>query len=403
MSTSTETHEPSITQSEGRLLDSGEREYMLDVRTQDMEVNMGPQHPATHGVMRVLIRCDGELVTGAQPHLGYLHRCAEKIGENVEWLQYLPYTDRYDYLAAMNNNLGYSMAVEKLMGVEIPRRAMMLRTICAELNRIGSHLIAIGTYGLDIGAFTPFLYMFREREWMMALFEKICGARLTYSYIRIGGVFNDAPPGWLSEVEAFCDTFEVKWKEYYNLLMQNHIFVKRTADIGVISREMALDFGLTGPMLRGSAIDWDLRRDMPYELYEEIWNDKAFEIPLASGEKGTLGDCWDRAWVRVMEMMESVKIVRWCLANIEPGPIIADIPKTLRVPPGEAYLGIENPRGELGHYVVSDGGKVAVRCRVRGPSFVNLAVLEELMPGALLADTIAIIGSTDIVVGETDR
>jgi len=403
MSTSTETYEPSITQSEGRLLDSGEREYMLDVRTQDMEVNMGPQHPATHGVMRVLIRCDGELVTGAQPHLGYLHRCAEKIGENVEWLQYLPYTDRYDYLAAMNNNLGYSMAVEKLMGVEIPRRAMMLRTICAELNRIGSHLIAIGTYGLDIGAFTPFLYMFREREWMMALFEKICGARLTYSYIRIGGVFNDAPPGWLSEVEAFCDTFEVKWKEYYNLLMQNHIFVKRTADIGVISREMALDFGLTGPMLRGSAIDWDLRRDMPYELYEEIWNDKAFEIPLASGEKGTLGDCWDRAWVRVMEMIESVKIVRWCLANIEPGPIIADIPKTLRVPPGEAYLGIENPRGELGHYVVSDGGKVAVRCRVRGPSFVNLAVLEELMPGALLADTIAIIGSTDIVVGETDR
>jgi len=403
MSTSTETYEPSITQSEGRLLDSGEREYMLDVRTQDMEVNMGPQHPATHGVMRVLIRCDGELVTGAQPHLGYLHRCAEKIGENVEWLQYLPYTDRYDYLAAMNNNLGYSMAVEKLMGVEIPRRAMMLRTICAELNRIGSHLIAIGTYGLDIGAFTPFLYMFREREWMMALFEKICGARLTYSYIRIGGVFNDAPPGWLSEVEAFCDTFEVKWKEYYNLLMQNHIFVKRTADIGVISREMALDFGLTGPMLRGSAIDWDLRRDMPYELYEEIWNDKAFEIPLASGEKGTLGDCWDRAWVRVMEMMESVKIVRWCLANIEPGPIIADIPKTLRVPPGEAYLGIENPRGELGHYVVSDGGKVAVRCRVRGPSFVNLAVLEELMPGALLADTIAIIGSTDIVVGEPDR
>ncbi|MAB80294.1 MAG: NADH-quinone oxidoreductase subunit NuoD [Planctomycetes bacterium] len=376
---------------------------MIDVRTQDMEVNMGPQHPATHGVMRVLVRADGELITGAQPHLGYLHRCAEKIGESVEWLQYLPYTDRYDYLAAMNNNLGYSMAVEKLMGIEIPRRAMMLRTLCAELNRIGSHLIAIGTYGLDIGAFTPFLYMFREREWMMALFEKICGARLTYSYIRIGGVFNDAPPGWLSEVEAFCDTFEVKWREYYDLLIQNHIFVKRTADIGVITREMALDFGLTGPMLRGSAIDWDLRRDTPYELYDEICKDKAFEIPLASGEKGTLGDCWDRAWVRAMEMMESIKIVRWCLDKIEPGPVIGDIPKTLRIPPGEAYVGIENPRGELGHYVVSDGGKIAVRCRVRGPSFVNLAVLEELMPGALLADTIAIIGSTDIVVGETDR
>jgi len=380
-----------------------QREFMLDVRTQDMEVNMGPQHPATHGVMRILVRADGEVCTGAQPHLGYLHRCAEKIGENVEWLQYLPYTDRYDYLAAMNNNLGYSLAVEKLLGIEIPRRAMMIRTICAELNRIGSHLIAFGTYGLDIGAFTPFLYMFREREWMMALFEKICGARLTYSYIRIGGVFNDAPPGWLSEVERFCDVFEEKWQEYYDLLMVNHIFVQRTANIGVISRAMALDFGLTGPMLRGSGIDFDLRRDMPYELYAEICRDQAFSIPVARGERGTLGDCWDRSWIRVMEMMESIKIVRWCLGAIEAGPVIADIPKTLRVPAGEAYVGIENPRGELGHYVVSDGGKVAIRCRVRGPSFTNLAVLEEIMPGALLADAIAIIGSTDIVVGETDR
>lgn len=386
-----------------RMPHEGEREFMLDVRTQDMEVNMGPQHPATHGVMRILVRVDGEVCTGAQPHLGYLHRCAEKIGENVEWLQYLPYTDRYDYLAAMNNNLGYSMAVEKLMGIEIPRRAQMIRTICAELNRVGSHLIAFGTYGLDIGAFTPFLYMFREREWMMALFEKICGARLTYSYIRIGGVFNDAPPGWLSEVERFCDVFEEKWKEYVDLLMVNHIFVQRTANIGVISQAMAIDFGLTGPMLRGSGVDWDLRRDTPYELYAEICRDKAFEIPLGKGERGAVGDCWDRSYVRVMEMIESIKIVRWCLAAIEPGPVIADIPKTLRVPAGEAYVGIENPRGELGHWVVSDGGKVALRCRVRGPSFTNLAVLEELLPGALLADAIAIIGSTDIVVGETDR
>ncbi len=397
-------HSPSVTRSsEEQTLDSGEREFMIDVRTQDMELNMGPQHPATHGVMRILVRCDGELVTGAQPHLGYLHRSAEKIGENVEWIQYLPYTDRYDYLASMNNNLGYSMAVEKLMDLEIPRRAMMLRTICAELNRIGSHLVAFGTYGLDLGGFTPFLYMFREREWMMSLFEKICGARLTYSYIRIGGVFNDAPPGWLSEVERFCDVFDEKWQEYCDLLMVNHIFVKRTADVGVITPAMALDFGLTGPMLRGSGIDFDLRRDMPYELYDEICADKAFEIPLGSGERGTLGDCWDRVYVRVMEMRESIKIVRWCLDHIEPGPIIADIPKTLRVPAGEAYVGIENPRGELGHYVVSDGGKTAVRCRVRGPSFVNLAVLEELMPGTFLADAVAIIGSTDIVVGETDR
>jgi NADH-quinone oxidoreductase subunit D len=388
---------------DARTLPSGEREFALDIRTQDLEINFGPQHPATHGVMRVLMRTDGELVTGAQPHLGYLHRCAEKIGESVEWLQYLPYTDRYDYLAAMNNNLGYSMAVEALLGVEIPRRAEMIRVICAELNRIGSHLVAFGTYGLDIGAFTPFLYCFREREWMMALFEKICGARLTYSYIRIGGLFNDAPPGWLEECGRFCDVFEEKWQEYVDLLLVNQIFVKRTANIGVISREMALDFGLTGPMVRGSGIDWDLRKDMPYSIYGEIWRAGAFKIPIARGEMGTLGDCWDRAWVRVMEMIESIKIVRWCLEHIEPGPIMGDIPKTLRVPSGEAYVGIENPRGELGHYVVSDGGKIAIRVRVRGPSFVNLAVLEDILPGSLVGDAIAIIGSTDIVVGETDR
>ena len=399
----TQTAPKALEENEVRHLPDGQREFMIDVHTQDMEVNMGPQHPATHGVMRILLRADGELCTGAQPHLGYLHRCAEKIGENVEWLQYLPYTDRYDYLAAMNNNLGYSMAVEKLLGIEIPRRAMMLRTICTELNRIGSHLIAFGTYGLDIGAFTPFLYMFREREWMMALFEKICGARLTYSYLRIGGVFNDAPPGWLSEVEPFCDTFDEKWKEYVDLLMMNHIFIKRTADIGVITEDMAIDFGLSGPMVRGSGIDWDLRRDMPYELYEEIYRDGAFEIPVASGAQGTLGDCWDRVWVRVMEMRESIKIVRWCLDNIAPGPVIGELPRTLKPVQGEAYVGIENPRGELGHYVSSTGDKIANRVRVRAPSFVHAQVLEALLPGALLADAIAIVGSTDLVIGETDR
>jgi NADH-quinone oxidoreductase subunit D len=389
---------------DARTLPSGEREFMLDVSTADLEVNMGPQHPATHGVMRVLIRTDGELVTGAQPHLGYLHRCAEKIGENVEWLQYLPYTDRYDYLSAMNNNLGYSLAVEALMpGLEIPRRATLIRIICAELNRIASHLIAYGTYGLDIGAFTPFFYAFREREWIQALFEKICGARLTYSYIRIGGVFNDAPPGWLQEVEHFCDAFETKWQEYYDLLVVNHVFVQRTANIGVIPEAMALDFGLTGPMLRGSGVSFDLRRDMPYMAYGEISKAGVYEVPVGKGEKGQLGDCWDRFYVRVIEMKEALKIVRWCLGVIEPGPVIGDIPKVIKVPAGEAYVGIENPRGELGHYVVSDGGKIAIRCRVRGPSFTNLAVLEDIMPGTLLADSVAIVGSTDIVVGETDR
>ena len=374
-----------------------------DVYTEELKLNLGPQHPSTHGVLRVELGMDGEIITRSRCDIGYLHRCAEKIGENVTYLQFNPYTDRMDYLASMNNNLAWSLTVEKLLGEEVPERAQWLRMICAEMNRIASHLIAFGTYGLDLGAFTPFLYMFREREWMMALFEKICGARLTYSYIRIGGVFNDAPPGWLSEVERFCDVFDEKWQEYCDLLMVNHIFVKRTADIGVIPKDMAIDFGLTGPMIRGSGIDWDLRRDQPYELYDEIWKDGAFEIPLGSGEKGTLGDCWDRVYVRVMEMREAIKIVRWCLANIEPGPVIADIPKTLKIPPGEAYVGIENPRGELGHYVVSDGGKVATRVRVRAPSFVNLAVLEALMPGTFIADAIAIIGSTDIVVGETDR
>jgi len=388
---------------EYRTLPGGEREYMMDVRTADLEINMGPQHPATHGVMKILIRTDGEVITAAQPHLGFLHRCAEKIGESVEWLQYLPYTDRYDYLAAMNNNLGYSMAVEKVMDIEIPRRAQMLRMICAELNRIASHLVAFGTYGIDLGAFTPFLYCFREREWILMLFEKICGARLTYSYLRIGGVFNDAPPGWLEEVSHFCDVFEEKWKDYRDLLLLNHIFVKRTADIGVITREQALDFALIGPMLRGSGVDFDLRRDIPYLLYGEAFEAGAFQIPVGTGEMGQVGDCWDRTWVRVQEMMEAIGIVRWCLANIEEGEVMGEVGKVLKVPPGEAYVGIENPRGELGHYVVSGGGKIAVRCRVRGPSFSNLAVLEDIMPGTFLADAVAIIGATDVVIGETDR
>ena len=388
---------------EPRILPGGEKEYMMDVATSDLEVSMGPQHPATHGVMKILLRTDGEMVTAAQPHLGFLHRCAEKIGENVEWLQYLPYTDRYDYLAAMNNNLGYSMAVENLLGVEIPKRAQLLRMICVELNRIASHLVAFGTYGLDLGAFTPFLYAFREREWLLMIFEKICGARLTYSYLRIGGVFNDAPPGWLQEVSHFCDVFEEKWQEYYDLLMVNKIFVKRTSDIGIITPEQAKDFGLTGPMLRGSGIDFDLRRDMPYLLYGQAFDAGAFEVPLGKGEMGSLGDCWDRIYVRVKEMMESIGLVRWCLGTIEEGPVLGDVGKSLKVPPGEAYVAIENPRGELGHYVLSDGGKGSSRCRVRGPSFCNLAILEDIMPGTLLADSVAIIGSTDVVIGETDR
>jgi len=380
-------------------LRSGEREFVLDVKTQDLEVNMGPQHPSTHGVLRVLLRADGEIVTGAQPHLGYLHRCAEKIGENVEFLQYLPYTDRYDYLSAMNNNLGYSMAVEKVAGIEIPERGQYVRTICAELNRIASHLLAFGTYGLDIGAITPFLYAFREREEILHLFEKVCGARLTYSYIRIGGVFNDLPDGWLEELSGFLDVFEEKWQEYNDLLSFNHIFVQRTANVGILPPEKAIAWGCTGPMLRGSGVGWDVRRDEPYLVYPRL----DFQVCVGRGEKGTLGDCWDRYFVRVEEMRESVKMLRQLIRDIPDGPVSADVPRALRVPAGAGYVGIENPRGELGHYVVSEGGKVARRCRVRGPSFCNLSILPELMGGTMLADAVAIIGSVDIVIGETDR
>jgi NADH-quinone oxidoreductase subunit D len=383
----------------GRPLAPGEREVVVDVRTQDMEMNMGPQHPSTHGVLRVLLRVDGEIVTAAVPYVGYIHRCAEKIGESVEFLQFLPYTDRYDYLAAMNNNLGYSMAVEKLLGVEIPERAMYVRTICAELNRIGSHLIAFGTYGLDLGAMTPFFYAFREREWMMSLFEKICGARLTYSFIRIGGVFNDAPPGWLEEVKEFCDDFEGRWREYNDLLSENLIFIRRTAGVGVVSAKDALAYGWTGPCLRGSGVAYDLRRAQPYELYDKL----QFDVPVGSGRKGVVGDCWDRYDVRMQEMAQSVRIVRQCLDGIPEGPVMADLPKVLRVPAGHAYVGIENPRGELGHLVISNGEKKAVRVRVRGPSFCNLSILPKVLPGTMLADAVAVIGSIDIVLGEVDR
>lgn len=385
-----------------RPLKPTEREIEIDVKTQDMEINMGPQHPSTHGVLRVLLRADGEILTGAQPHLGYLHRCAEKIGESVEWLQYLPYTDRYDYLAAMNNNLGYAMAVEKVMGIEIPQRAEWIRLICCELNRIGSHLISVGTYGLDIGAFTPFFYTFREREWMMSLFEKLCGARLTYSFIRIGGVFNDLPPGWLEELKAFCDVFEKKWVEYNDLLTYNKIFIERTANVGIIPKQMALDYAFTGPGARGSGIDFDLRRDMPYGLYPRV----KFNVILGEGKMGTLGDCWDRYYVRVLEMMESIRILRQCIDLIKETDgqqVLADVGQTIRVPAGAAYVGIENPRGELGHYVISSGGKVANRIKVRGPSFCNISILPAMAPGVMLADAVAVVGSIDVVIGETDR
>ena len=298
--------------------DGGE---MIDVQTEEMLVNMGPQHPSTHGVLRVVLRTDGEMVLEAVPHIGYLHRCAEKIGENLAYYQYIPYTDRMDYVAGMNENWAYCRAVEKLAGIEVPRRAEFIRIIIGELNRIASHLVSFGTYGMDIGAFTPFLYAFREREYILDLFEMVCGARLTYSFFTIGGSTHDLPEGYLEKVLEFVDYFEPKIKEYNDLLSYNHIFIKRTANVGVMTPEVCTRYALTGPVIRGSGIAYDLRRppkgQTPYSLYGEL----DFDVIVGKGQVGTIGDCWDRYIVRVWEMLESCKMIRQCVKMIPPAEI----------------------------------------------------------------------------------
>jgi len=369
------------------------------ISADEILLNMGPQHPATHGVLRLVVRTDGEIVKEVYPHLGYLHRCAEKIGENVEYNQYIPYTDRMDYLAAANNNLAYCLGVEKLCGIEVPERARNARVILAELNRIGSHCIAIGTYAIDLGAFTPFFHTFREREMIMDIFEKFCGARLTYSCLRIGGLMRDFTDELIADCYRFCDWFEKKWPEYNQLLSSNDIFIRRTANVGVISREDAIAWGMSGPVLRGSGIQYDLRKAHPYCDYEYF----DFDVPVGNGEMGKLGDCWDRYWVRMREMMESVKIIRQALDTLPAGPYIAKVKKTLKAAPGEVYIRCENPRGEIGFYLVSTGEKTMWRSRARGPSFCNLSIMNHMTKGCLIADIMAILGSIDIVIGETDR
>ncbi|MEW6670966.1 MAG: NADH-quinone oxidoreductase subunit D [Thermodesulfobacteriota bacterium] len=374
-------------------------EIPADVRTEELLVNMGPQHPSTHGVLRVVLQTDGEMVLKATPHIGYLHRCAEKIAENVTYPQFVPYTDRMDYLAAMNNNLGFALAVEKMAGIEVPPRAQYIRVIFAELNRIASHLVAVGTYGLDMGAFTPFLYCFREREWILDLFESACGARLTYSYITIGGVRQDLPDRFADMCEEFLDFFEHKIVEYNNLLSYNHIFIQRTGNVGVCPAPLAVAYGLTGPCLRGSGVKWDLRKAAPYSRYDEF----EFDVPVGEGRFGTVGDCWDRYFVRVLELTQSARIVRQALQKLSPGPVEAKVPRSLKLPAGEIYSEVENPRGQLGFYIVSDGGRSPYRLKVRGPSFCNLSILTALAKNCLLADMAAIIGSLDVVMGEVDR
>lgn len=393
------------------------RTIEFDVRTDEMLVNMGPQHPSTHGVLRLVLRTDGEIVSEVTPHLGYLHRCAEKIGENLTPRQFIPYTDRMDYLAGMNMNLGWALAIEKLMKYEPPEKGRHLRVIISEMGRIASHLVGMGAYGLDLGTFSPFLYAFRERERILDLFEEVCGARLTYSYLTVGGATADLPPGWLEKCEAFLTQLEPIIVEYHTLLTTNSIFIKRTAAIGVMSAATAIDYGTSGPVLRGSGVDHDLRRDGE-EIYTAMYDGYAFEVIVeknghypkdhqypAVPKEAILGDCWHRFYVRMLEVMQSIDLVRQAIDRYSTATGNYGEPMKLnqKLPKGEVYLETEAPRGQMGFYIVSNGEAIPWRARARSSSFCNLSVTSELCRDCLIADVPAIVGSLDIVMGEIDR
>src|SRR6516225_2996715 len=360
----------------------------------ELVINMGPQHPATHGVLRVKLKLDGERVIGSECIIGYLHRGVEKIGENRTYAQFAPYTDRMDYVAAVTNGMGYCEAVEKLLGVELPPRAQYTRVILAELQRIASHLLWLGTHALDLGAMTPVFYTFREREEILKVFENYCGARLTTHAFRIGGLQYELYDGFEEQVKAFCEMFLPKVDEYEELLTNNRIWVSRLKGVGILSGEECKEYGVTGPVLRAAGVKWDLRKAQPYSGYEKY----DFEIPI-----GKNADTYDRYLVRMEEMRQSVRIIRQAVERLPEGPIMGKVGKVIKPPVGEAYVSIEAPKGELGYYVVSDGSTQPYRLRVRPPSFVNLQALDIMVRGALVADVIAVIGTLDIVLGEVDR
>ncbi|MDD8018120.1 MAG: NADH-quinone oxidoreductase subunit D [Bacteroidota bacterium] len=370
------------------------------LRTEEMVVNMGPQHPSTHGVLRLEVVLDGEIVVDVIPHIGYLHRCFEKHCEHMtSYQQVIPYVDRMDYVAAMTNEMAYVVAAEKLLKIEVPERVHYIRIIMAELQRIASHLIAIGTFGIDMGAFTPFLYYFRDREKILDLFEMTCGARLLYNYMWIGGLSHDLPPQFVEKAKQFCVDFKKTMKEVNDLLNYNEIFIKRTANVGVLPKDLAINYACSGPMLRASGVDFDLRRDDPYTLYNKFeWN-----VIVGKGEVGVVGDVWNRNMVRQNEMWESVRIIEQALATLPEGDVKKAIPKRIRPTPGDAYGRVEGPRGELGFYIVAEDSVTPFRIKARAPAFVNLSVINEISKGAMLADLVAIIGSIDIVLGEVDR
>lgn len=370
-----------------------------DLKTQQMVLNMGPQHPSTHGVLRLELVLEGEVIVDVIPHVGYLHRCFEKHCEAMTYQQVVPYVDRMDYLAAMSNELGWAVACERLMGIQVPERVEYIRVIMAELQRIASHLVAVGTYGLDIGAFTPFLYCFIDREKILKLFEITCGARLLYNYIWVGGLSHDIPADFTRLTSEFLEDFKPRVKELNNLLSNNKIFIERTANVGVLPLDAAINYGMTGPNLRASGMKWDLRRDDPYSVYDKF----DFDIPVGKGWHGKVGDCWDRYYVRVLEMEESIKIIEQALAQLPEGDITTALPKRFKPPVGHIYARVENPRGELGYFIASNGTQQPARVKVRPPSFISLGVMGELCKGHLVADVVAILGSIDIVLGEVDR
>ncbi|MBI4488819.1 MAG: NADH-quinone oxidoreductase subunit D [Deltaproteobacteria bacterium] len=367
--------------------------------TEDMTINMGPQHPSTHGVLRFIVKTDGEVMREAIPDVGYLHRSIEKIGEKVTWHGFVPYTDRADYLAAMFANQGFCMAAEKLGGMGVTRRGEFCRVIACELNRIASHLISVGTFGQDIGAITPFLHALREREAINDLMEMICGARLTYNYIRIGGVGYDITRQTCDRITEFLDHFEPIVDEYNRLISYNKIFVERLVHVAPISREDAFQYNIVGPNLRACGVRWDIRRDIPYSVYPDL----DFDIPVGTGEKGTLGDCYDRYLVRIWEMQESCKIIRQCLKMLPEGPAIAKVPRKFKPPPGEVYVRIESSRGDMGFYVVSDGSEYPYRVRIRTGSFTAMSMTDKLSRGLMVADLVALIASLDVDAPEIDR
>jgi len=366
---------------------------------EEMTLNMGPQHPSTHGVIRFIIKTDGEIMREAVPDVGYLHRAIEHIAEKCTYEGFMPYTDRVDYVCAMPANHAWALAVEKLAGLEVPERAEYLRVITDELNRISSHCIALGAMAMDVGAITPFTYILREREYVNELLEMICGARLTYNYHRIGGVGWDMPAGWRDKVLAWCDHFAPVMDEFDRLITNNALFVQRLAKLAVIAADEAIDYGLVGPNLRAAGVDFDVRRDVPYSIYPKL----KFEVPVGRGLVGTVGDAWDRYWVRAQEWRQSVSMVRQCLAQIDAtAPEFWKAPKKLK-PVGDAMARVEAARGDMSCYVVGDGGTNAYRARFRTGSFNAMGIIRDKSRGLMVADLVALIASLDVVAPEIDR